>query len=185
MRRILRCLLVLFFALGASAVSAGDIDIKLGTEVRVTTSGPPVIGTLAGLTQKTIVLQLNGQKVEFPLPEVEKLEEMKPARKGHYPEMMLAGVAAGGVMGGLVGGFWVADTVDSTAPPATDSEIKRGAVAGAVVGAVLGAVGGYTISRFALHRDPRWEDVELRPRIRVGAMPVRGRGFGLAISFAF
>ena len=55
----------------------------------------------------------------------------------------------------------------------------------AVVGAVLGAVGGYTISRFALHRDPRWEDVELRPRIRVGAMPVRGRGFGLAISVAF
>ena len=52
-------------------------------------------------------------------------------------------------------------------------------------GAVLGAVGGYTISRFALHRDPRWENVELRPKIRVGAMPVRGRGFGVAISVAF
>jgi hypothetical protein len=185
MPRILRCLPVVLFALAAGAVSAEDIDIKLGTEVRVTTSGPPVTGTLAGLTQKSIVLLRNDERVEFPLGDVEKLEVMQPARKGHYPETMLLGAVGGGVVGGLAGGLIVADGVSSTAPPPSDSDIKTGAAVGAAVGAVGGAVGGYLLSRLHFHRDPHWEDVEFRPTIRVGALPVRGRGFGLAISVAF
>ena len=181
MTRTFRTLPVLLFALGARGVSAEDIDIKLGTEVLVTTSGATIAGTLAGRDQKAIVLRRRDELVEFPLAEVEELDVMRPGRKGHYPEMILAGAVSGALMGAWAG----VGGVNSGPIGRTDSQVAKDTETGAAVGAALGAVGGYMISRFVLHRAPHWEKVEVHPTIRIGAMPVRGRGLGLAVSVAF
>lgn len=183
MTRTFRRLSVLLFALGASGVSAEDVEIKLGTEVRVIASGALITGTLAGLDQRAIVLRRNDGQVEFQLADVERLEVMNPGRKGHYPEMMLAGAVSGGLVGALFGAASV--TSGSAYGTPTDSQIAGAAKTGVAVGAVLGAVGGYFVSRFAIHRNPHWEKVEVHPTIRIGAMSVRGRGLGLTASVAF
>ena len=169
---------VLLLALRPAGAWADDIDIKPETEVRVTTSsGPPVSGTFVGATEKTIMVRHNGEHVDFPLADVERLEVMNPGRKAHYPEMLLAGAASGALIGAALGCASNTATYFGKCP---DSEVK----AGAAVGAVLGAIGGYFTSRYAIKRDPHWEDVKVRPRIRVGAMPVR-QGFRLTVSAAF
>jgi hypothetical protein len=171
-------------ALGARAVSAGDIDIQLGTEVRVTTSGPIVTGILAGLTPKEIVLRRNDEQVEFPLADVMRLERMNPGRTANVPAWTVGFAAVGGGMGAAVA--FVTSKACTTGPASLSNCVDNTHWTPAVlVGAALGAGGGYCVARYAIRRGPHWEDVQLRPRISVGAMPVRGRGFGLTVAVAF
>jgi hypothetical protein len=174
---------VLLLALPASHVGAeDDSDLKLGAQVRVTTLASTVAGTLAGLTDQVIALGRNDERVEVPWADVKKLEVMNPGRKAHTPLLTLGGALAGAFTGA---GVVVAAAAGCVSDCPTDNGWSNAFKTGAIVGAVLGAVGGFATAKFAVGRDPHWEEIEHRPRVRINVMPVRGRGVGLAVSFAF
>lgn len=170
-------LLVLLVALSARDVGAEE-DLEVGAQVRVTTLASSVAGTVAAITDQAIALGRNGERVEVPWAEVKKLEMMTPGRKAHTA-LLTAGGALAGAFTGAVGVGYVAVHCISDCP--TNNAYRNAAI----VGAALGAVGGFVTARFAVRSDPHWEEIEFRPRVRINVMPVRGRGVGVAVSFAF
>lgn len=174
-------LLVLLVALPAGDVGAEE-DLEVGAQVRVTTLVSTVAGTLAAITDQAIALGRNDERVEVPWAEVKKLEVMNPGRKAHTPLLTFGGALAGAVTGAAV---VVAAAAGCVSDCPTDNGWSNAFKTGAIVGAVLGAVGGFATARFAVRREPHWEAIEFRPRVRLNVMPVRGRGVGLAVSIAF
>jgi hypothetical protein len=176
---------VLLLALPASHAGADDdSDLKLGAQVRVTTLASTVAGTLAGLTDLAIALGRNDERVEVPWADVKKLEVMNPGRKAHTV-LLTVGGALTGAIGGAAVVVAAAGTSCTPGPCPSDTDWSNAFKTGAIVGAVLGAVGGFATAKFAVGRDPHWEEIENRPRVRINVMPVRGRGVGLAVSLAF
>jgi hypothetical protein len=174
-------LLVLLVALPARDVGAED-DLKVGAQVRVTTLASTLAGTLAAITDQAIAVGRTAARVEVPWAEVKKLEVMNPGRKAHTPLLTFGGAVAGALTGAAV---VVAAASGCVSDCPTDNGWSNALKTATIAGAVLGAVGGFATARFAIRRDPHWEEIEFRPRIRVNVMPVRGRGVGLAVSFAF
>jgi len=173
--------LLVLLALPARDVSA-DEDLKVGAQVRVTTLASTVAGTLAAITDQAIALGRNDERVEVLWAEVKKLEVMSPGRRAHTPLLTFGGAFAGAFTGAAV---VVAAAAGCVSDCPTDNGWSNALKTATIVGAALGAVGGFATARFAVRRDPHWEEVEFRPKIRLNVMPVRGRGVGLAVSFAF
>jgi MFS family permease len=174
-------LLVLLVALPARDVGAED-ELKVGAQVRVTTLASTLAGTLAAITDQAIAVGRNDERVEVPWAEVKKLEVMNPGRKAHTALLTVGGALAGAATGAIAVGGAAAGCV-SDCP--TDEGWSNAFKTAAIVGAVLGAVGGFVTARLAVRRDPYWEEIEHRPRVRINVIPVRGRGVGLAVSLAF
>jgi len=172
----LSVLTTLAFGLGAARVPADDGDLVIGGEVRLTTSERMLTGTLAEVTKRTITVREKDTPVEVPRAELRKLEVMNPGRKAHL-DIWGGGGAAVGVLLGLT----AAGACFNCSPEERRDTVL---VASVVGGLALGAI-GLAIGKLA-ERKPHWEEVEMSgPKIRVGILPVAGRGVRVAVALAF
>ena len=175
----------LLFVLMTASASADENDLVVGRVVRLTTTRRIVAGTIASVTEQAIMLREGegDSAVEIPRTELRKLEVMDSGRNAHLKAWGLGGAGIGAGLGlawshlddgCCLGGY---GGQDDTPADNTVTEVATGALAFAAVGLIIGK---------AWERKPQWEEVDLpRPTVRVGVMPTRGRGIGLAVSLSF
>ena len=180
LKRLVVSVVVLFMARPVLAEGGAESGPVVGVRVRVTTTSERLVGKwIAGDGNKLRIEVKPGKEVAIRLSEVTTLEESR--RKGRRGAGAMLGFAVGAAAGAVHAARSRAPVcghngdVTFCAASNNDTVETGGVLLLGGLGALLGA---------AIAPGEKWVPIA-DPHVRVGVVPVRGRGISVGVAVAF